>query len=97
VYPSLYEGFGIPPLEAMVCSCPTIVSRAAALPEVCAEAALYCDPHDAEDLARTIRRLISDPALQDDLRQRGLARARAFTWERASAALLDILDRAVAA
>jgi glycosyltransferase involved in cell wall biosynthesis len=97
VYPSLYEGFGIPPLEAMVCGCPTIVSRAAALPEVCADAALYCDPYDAEDLARNIRRLIRDSALQNDLRQRGLARTRAFTWERSSRALLDILDRAVAA
>jgi glycosyltransferase involved in cell wall biosynthesis len=93
VYPSLYEGFGIPPLEAMMCGCPVIVSRAAALPEVCGEAALYCDPRDPEDLAKSIRMLIQDPCRRDQLRRLGLERAQGFTWERASAMLLEILDR----
>jgi glycosyltransferase involved in cell wall biosynthesis len=93
VYPSLYEGFGLPPLEAMACGCPVIVSRAASLPEVCGDAALYCNPRDPEDLARTIRRLIQEAGTREELRGRGLERARGFTWERASARLLDILDR----
>jgi glycosyltransferase involved in cell wall biosynthesis len=94
VYPSRYEGFGIPPLEAMVCGCPVIAGRAAALPEVCGDAAMYCDPRDAEDLARNIRQLVSDPALRTELRRRGAERAADFTWERASTALLEVLDRA---
>jgi glycosyltransferase involved in cell wall biosynthesis len=60
VYPSLYEGFGLPALEAMACGCPVIVSAAASLPEVCGDAALYCDPLDPESIARQIRRLMSD-------------------------------------
>jgi glycosyltransferase involved in cell wall biosynthesis len=94
VYPSRYEGFGIPPLEAMACGCPVIVARSAALPEACGDAALYCDPYDAEDLARNIRDLVGNPALQRELRQRGSDRAREFTWERASTTLVEVLQRA---
>jgi glycosyltransferase involved in cell wall biosynthesis len=93
VYPSLYEGFGIPPLEAMRCGCPVIVSRAASLPEVCGDAALYCDPRDADDLARTIGMLLREPGRSDELRRRGLERAGGFTWDRASAGLLGLLDQ----
>ena len=80
VYPSFYEGFGLPPLEAMACACPVIVSNAASLPEVCGDAALYCNPHDAADIAEKIDRLMSDQALRDALRIKALARARQFTW-----------------
>jgi glycosyltransferase involved in cell wall biosynthesis len=93
LYPSLYEGFGIPPLEAMICGAPVIASRAASLPEVCGDAALYCDPRDPEDWARTLGLLIQDPTRQSELRRRGLERVRGFTWERASAAMVDILER----
>jgi glycosyltransferase involved in cell wall biosynthesis len=92
VYPSLYEGFGLPPLEAMLCGCPVLVSDAASLPEVCGDAALYCNPRDPDNIAEKIRTLIEEPALRNELRCRGMERARNFTWRRASEALLSIID-----
>ena len=80
IFPSLYEGFGLPPLEAMACGCPVIASRAASLPEVCGDAVLYCDPCDPADIARQIQRLIDDPTLREDLRQAGLRQASRFSW-----------------
>jgi glycosyltransferase involved in cell wall biosynthesis len=91
VYPSLYEGFGLPPLEAMTCGCPVVVSRAAALPEVCGDAVLYCDPRDPENIAEQIRTILSHPGRRAELRERGLARARCFSWGHAARALLGIL------
>lgn len=81
VFPSLYEGFGLPPLEAMAAGCPVISSDAASLPEICGEAALYCDPHSPADIAGKIRMLLADGALREELRTKGAARARLFTWE----------------
>jgi len=95
IYPSFYEGFGLPPLEAMRCGCPVIVSRAASLPEVCGTAALYCDPHDPADIARQIVRLMTDRDLQQDLRQRGLAHASRYTWPAAAQAMLNGLESAL--
>ena len=82
VFPSLYEGFGLPPLEAMACGCPVICAKAASLPEVCGDAALYFNPHDPRDLADKLLALINDRALQDDLRKKGYSQAQKFTWSK---------------
>jgi glycosyltransferase involved in cell wall biosynthesis len=95
VYPSFYEGFGLPPLEAMACGCPVVVSRAASLPEVCGDAAVYCDPHDAGDIAGAIRRVLSDSALQQDLRRRGPKRSERFSWKTAAHSVLDLANALV--
>jgi glycosyltransferase involved in cell wall biosynthesis len=92
VFPSFYEGFGLPPLEAMTCGCPVVVSRAASLPEVCGDAAMYCNPHDPVDIAHAIDEVIGNPALQDDLRHRGAERAAEFSWQDAARTMLDLLD-----
>ena len=90
-FPSIYEGFGLPPLEAMAQGCPVLAARAASLPEVCGDAALYADPMDVESIAAALQRLLDDEALRDTLRARGLTRARALTWAAAAAQLRQVL------
>jgi len=80
VYPSLYEGFGLPVLEALACGTPVLTSNASSLPEAAGYAALTVDPHDVEALAEGLNRLLTDEPLRDRLRTRGLAHARRFTW-----------------
>jgi len=82
VLPSLYEGFGLPALEAMACGTPVVVSRVASLPEVVGDAAVFVDPADVSSIADGIARLLSDEGLAKDLARRGPARARLFSWER---------------
>lgn len=84
VFPSLYEGFGMPVLEAMACGAPTITSSTSSLPEVAGAAALLVDPDDVEGLAQAMMNIVSDADLQRNLRQRGYERARLFTWQRAA-------------
>lgn len=81
VLPSLYEGFGLPPVEAMAAGVPTLVSRTASLPEVCQDAALYCDPLDVGDIAAQLRRIVTDQPLRESLRSRGQVRARQLNWD----------------
>ena len=95
VYPSLYEGFGLPPLEAMACGTPVVTSDVASLPEVVGDAALLVDPLHTDELASAIERLWHDEALRADLRARGLARARQFTWEATARLTLDVYARAL--
>jgi glycosyltransferase involved in cell wall biosynthesis len=79
VYPSFYEGFGIPPVEAMTCGCPVLVACSSALPESCGDAALYCDPSSPEDIAKHIAPVLDDPQLAQALRSSGKLRAARFT------------------
>ena len=95
VFASSYEGFGLPPLEAMSCACPVVASSAAAVPEVCGDAALYVDPDSPADIARRLARVLADAALRAELIERGKARVALFTWERAAAALQAQLEALV--
>jgi glycosyltransferase involved in cell wall biosynthesis len=95
-YPSLYEGFGLPALEAMACATPVLASDVASLPEVVGGAALTVDPRDDEALAVALTRGLTDGALRDRLRTAGTAQARRFTWERCAAETLRVYDEAVA-
>ncbi|MBI2743048.1 MAG: glycosyltransferase family 4 protein [Chlamydiales bacterium] len=95
VLPSFYEGFGLPPLEAMGCGCPVVVSRAASLPEVCGPAAEYVDPYDPLDIARGVEKVLRDPALQSDLKQKGFERASQFSWKRAAERHLQIFEEVI--
>ncbi|MCS6889901.1 MAG: glycosyltransferase family 4 protein, partial [Chloroflexus sp.] len=88
VFPSVYEGFGMPPLEAMACGTPVITSNTSSLPEVVGDAGLMVSPSDTAALAEAIRRLLTDAELRAELRQRGLARARRFSWAETAAKTL---------
>lgn len=89
VFASLYEGFGLPPLEAISCGCPIVLSRAASLPELFEGAACFCDPYSPEDIARAIRRALEFPPLPPDELK---AFANKFSWERCARQTLDVLQ-----
>lgn len=91
VFPSLYEGFGMPPLEAMSQGCPVIAGRAASLPEVCGDAALYVDPLDTAALSQVLQVLHGDPAVRRQLVEAGLARLQSFTWAASARRVLQAL------
>lgn len=97
VYPSFYEGFGLPPLEAMQCGVPVITSNTSSLPEVVGEAGILLDPTDEDGLAHCMLQLYRDSALREEMRTRSLQRARQFTWERCVAATFDAYRTALQA
>ena len=94
VLPSLYEGFGFPVLEALACGCPTITSAVSSLPEVAGDAAILTPPGDTAALVAALRRALGDTTLREEMRQRGLAHARRFTWHTAAAQTLALLEHA---
>jgi len=96
VFPSLYEGFGLPPLEAMASGTPVITSNVSSLPEVVGDAALLIDPYEPDAIADAMRRVLTEPALAADLRQRGLARVKDFSWERSVARVREIYGEVLA-
>ena len=91
VYPSRYEGFGIPPLEAMACGAPVIATRTGAIPEFADDAALLIDPGDRDGLFAALKKLLGDRDLRADLRARGPARARLFDWNRSAAIMTELV------
>ena len=91
VFPTLYEGFGLPPLEAMACGTPVITTEVTSLPEVVGEAGWYCDPHDVHSLIAALRTLTETPECRQEMTQQGLTRARQFSWDRTAQATWDVL------
>lgn len=93
-YPSLYEGFGMPVIEAMACGLPVLTSKASSLPEVAGDAAELVDPSNVGAIAAGLARLMSEPDLRGELRKRGLARARQFDWRRTARQTAQVYARA---
>jgi glycosyltransferase involved in cell wall biosynthesis len=91
-FPSLEEGFGLPAIEAMACGAPIVASRGHALEEVVGDAGILVDPHNEEEIAAALERVLADPALAHDLRQRSLRRAADFSWDRTAEQLIDIFQ-----
>lgn len=92
VLPSLYEGFGLTPLEAMAAGCPALVSQVASLTEVCLDAALYCDPYDVNGIAKALQRIVTDQDLRSSLRKKGLQRAGELSWDTSVAGYLGMIE-----
>lgn len=94
-FPSLWEGFGFPALEAMACGCPVLTSNTSSMPEVCGNAARYFDPTDKKALAEGMTAMAASEKLRNDLIEKGCARARLFSWERAARKIKAITDNIV--
>lgn len=95
VLPSFYEGFGFPPLEAMVSGCPTIVSHCGSLPEICKEAALYIDPQDPQEIADALKRVFVDSNLREELKRKGFEQSSTFSWVRCAERHLELIEQLV--
>ncbi|MDF1544063.1 MAG: glycosyltransferase family 1 protein [bacterium] len=91
VFPSLYEGFGLPPLEAMAAGTPALVSDRASIPEICGDAALYCDPESEPDIADKLDRILNDQKLREELIGKGKERAGLYSWDRSAEQLGEIV------
>ena len=95
IFPSLYEGFGIPLLEAMACGCPVITSNTSSMPEVCGDAALYFDPLDRDALKKRIMNLTEDRKLWNEMRKRGLEQVKKFSWQRTAQQLKSVIENII--
>jgi glycosyltransferase involved in cell wall biosynthesis len=94
VYPSLYEGFGLPVLEALACGVPVVAANSTSIPEVLGEAGVYCDPHDSATIAQGMAAVLANPVLADELRCKGIAQAAHFSWERMAQETLAVYAQA---
>lgn len=92
VFPSLYEGFGLPPLEAMACGTPVITSNISSMPEVCANAAIYCNPHNIGDIKDKIELVLYGESLQKNLIKKGLKKASEFSWEKSAQEHIKVFE-----
>ncbi len=93
IYPSLFEGFGLPPLEAMACGTPAIVSNVTSIPEVVGDAALFVDPYDISSIAEGMEKLLSNDNLKKDLIKRGFHRAKQFSWKETAKKTLSVYEQ----
>ncbi|WP_420266969.1 glycosyltransferase family 4 protein [Candidatus Magnetominusculus dajiuhuensis] len=91
-YPSLYEGFGIPLLEAFVCGCPVMASNTSSMPEVCSDAAYYVNPYDVDSIANGLKVMVEDAGLRQNLVEKATMRAAQFSWRESAAACLKIIE-----
>jgi glycosyltransferase involved in cell wall biosynthesis len=96
VYPSLYEGFGIPPLEAMSLDCPVVCSNTSSIPEVVGDAAVQFDPNDVESIGSALRSVAFDPQCRAELRLRGQSRIAEFSWRKCAMETLDVYQKVLA-
>lgn len=92
IYPSIYEGFGLPPLEAMACGTPVITSNVSSLPEVVGDAAITIEPKDEKNLSEMILKVLDDSELRESLKRKGLERARLFSWEKTAKETLKVYE-----
>ena len=92
-YPSLYEGFGLPPLEAMACGCPVVTSNTSSLPEVVGEAGIMVNPYDTDSLSQAIRRVLTDDKLRNNMVRKGLEQAKKFSWEKTAEQTLEVYNK----
>lgn len=95
VYPSLYEGFGLPPLEAMACGCPVVVSNVASLPEVCGDAAFYVNPQDIQSIAEGIHRCLTSSTSRESLKSKGLERCRLYSWQKSAEEHFKVFEEVI--
>lgn len=92
VYPSLYEDFGLPPLEAIACGTPVITSNTSSLPEVVGDAGIMVDPHDVDRLADAMYKVLTNDGLREDMIKKGLERAKMFGWEKCARETLEVYE-----
>lgn len=92
-YPSLYEGFGLPPLEAMACGCPVVTSNTSSLPEVVGDAGILVNPYDTDSLAQAMRKVLSDDKLREDMIRKGLKRSKEFSWEKTARQTQEVYNK----
>ena len=95
LFPTLYEGFGIPVIEAQSCGTPVLTSNVSSLPEVGGDAAVYVDPYDVEDICDGIVKITGDASLAQELRQKGCENAKRFSWEKSAEILREVIEREV--
>ena len=93
IYPSFYEGFGLPPLEAMACGCPVITSSVSSLPEIVGSAGIMVNPHDISEISQAMNDVLSDKNLQNKLSQKGIKKAKEFNWEKSAKKYLFCLKK----
>ncbi|GAI86912.1 unnamed protein product, partial [marine sediment metagenome] len=93
LFPSLYEGFGFPALEAMACGCPVITSDNSSLPEVVGDAGVMVNPYDTDSLAQAMREVLTNSKLRDDMVRKGLEQSKKFSWERAAEQTQEVYEK----